>query len=155
MDNIRNSFAASGLISVNPERVFGKLNIQPKTPAPPGSWSTNSDPKTPHNLKQLRKQASTIKKLLRHHTKGLSSLTTAAMGKGCEMAMNSGILFVKENQDLRAAHKKQAQKKKRSNRNITTQEGLFIKEGQNLLQSRNQVDEAISTIPVESAPEAE
>ena len=54
MDNIRNSFAASGLVPFNPERVLGQLNIQLNTPTPPGSRSTNSDPKTPHNLKQLK-----------------------------------------------------------------------------------------------------
>ena len=32
MENIGNSFAASGLIPFNLERVFGQLNIQLKTP---------------------------------------------------------------------------------------------------------------------------
>ena len=71
------------------------------------------------------------------------------------MAMNSDVLLAKENQDLQAAHEKQAQKKKHSNRQITIQEGLSIEEGQSLLQSRNQVEGAISTISAESAPEAE
>jgi len=64
-ENIKNSFAASGLVPFNPGTVLGRLNIQLKTSTPPGSQSTNSAPKTPHNLKQLEKQASTIKKLLR------------------------------------------------------------------------------------------
>ncbi|ODM14985.1 hypothetical protein SI65_09480 [Aspergillus cristatus] len=62
-ETIKNSFAASGLVPFDPERVLEKLNIQLKTPTPPGSQSTDSAPKTPHNLKQLQKQASTIKKL--------------------------------------------------------------------------------------------
>ena len=157
-DTIKNSFAAAGLIPFNPERVLGQLNIQLKTPTPPGSRSTNSAPKTPHNLKQLEKQASTIKKLLRQRTQSPLSPTKSALNqliKGCEMAMNSGIILAKENQDLQAAHEKHIQKRKRSTKQIAVQEGLSIQEGQGLLQSRNQADEAVSTIPAESAPVAE
>ena len=65
MGNIKNGFMATGLVPYSPERVLTQLNIYLKTPTPPGSQSTNSDPKTPHNLKQLKKQESTVKKLLR------------------------------------------------------------------------------------------
>ena len=136
------------------------LAIQLKTPTSPGSWSTNSDPKTLHNLKQLKKKKkeSMLKKLLRECIHSPPSPTKAALGQlveVCEMAMDSGVFLAKENQDLRVAHEKQAQKKKSSNRQITIQEGIFIEEGQSLLQSRNQVEGAISTISAESAPEAE
>ena len=93
VESIKNSFAATGLLPFNPERVLGQLNIQLKTPTPPGSRSTNSMPKTPHNLKQLEKQASTIKKLLRNRTQSPSSPTKSALDqliKGCEIAMNGG-----------------------------------------------------------------
>ena len=102
-DTIKNSFSAAGLVPFNPERVLGQLNIQLKTPTPPGSRSTNSAPKTPHNLKQLEKQASTIKTLLRHRTQSPSSPTKTALNqliKGCEIAINGGVLLAKENQDL-------------------------------------------------------
>lgn len=71
------------------------------------------------------------------------------------MAMNSAVILAKENQDLRAAHEKQIQKRKRSNRQIASQAGLSIEEGQSLLQSRNQIEEATSTVPAESMYEAE
>ena len=157
-ETIKNSFAASGLVPFRPERVLEKLHIQLKTPTPPGSQSTNSEPKTPYNLKQLQKQASTIKKLLRQRTESPSSPTKAALGqliKGCEMAMNSGVFLAKENQNLRAAQEKQTQKRKRSNKQIATQEGLSIEEGQSLLQSRNRVDEAIPAMPADPPHEAE
>ena len=114
-ETIKNSFAAAGLIPFNPGRVLEQLNIQLKTPTPPSSQSTNSDPQTPHNLKQLEKQASTIKKLLRQCTQSPSSPTKSALNqlvKGCEMAINSAVLLAKENQDLQAAHEKQLKKKK-------------------------------------------
>jgi hypothetical protein len=45
--------------------VLSQLDIQLKTPTPPGSRSTDSILKTPYNLKQLKKQESMLKKLLR------------------------------------------------------------------------------------------
>lgn len=153
-DTIKNGFAATGLIPFNPERVLGQLNIQLKTPTPPGSRSTDSAPKTPYNLNQLQKQASTIKKLLRHRTQSPPSPTNTALNqliKGCEIAMNSAILLAKENQDLRAAHEKQRQKGKRSNRQIAHTEGLSIQEAQELIQHKNETQETQGALPVESA----
>ena len=157
-ETIKNSFAAAGLIPLNAQRVLEKLNIQLKASTPPGSRSTDSDPKTPQNLRQLGKQASTIKKLLRQRTQSPSSPTKTALGqliKGCEMAMNSGVLLAKENQDLQAANEKRLQKKRRSRQRIDAKDGLSVQEGQGLLQSRNQVDEAADTIPVEPVAEAQ
>jgi hypothetical protein len=155
-DTIKNSFAAAGLIPLDPSRVLSQLNIRLSTPTPPGSQSTNSAPKTPHNPKQLKKQISTIQRLLRDRTQSPSSTTKRALNqllKGCEMAMNSAVLLAKENQDLRAANEKQRQKRKRSNRQIACTEGLSIQEGQNLLESRDQVDEGVAPLPAGTAPE--
>ena len=158
-DTIKNSFTAAGLIPFNPERVLGQLNIQLKTPTPPGSQSTNSAPKTPYNPKQLEKQASTIKKLLRDRTCSPSPPTKAALNqliKGCEMAMNSAVILAKENQDLRATNEKKLQRRRRSTRQIACTEGFSIQEGQELLQHGNEVQEVQDTIPMEpTAPAVE
>jgi hypothetical protein len=50
-ETIKNGFAATGLIPLDPERVLSKLNIQLRTPTPSGSQSINSALKTPYNLK--------------------------------------------------------------------------------------------------------
>jgi len=116
--------------------VLEKLNIQLKTPTPLGSQSTDSAPKTPHNLKQLQKQESAIKKLLRQCTQSpLGPMNDAInrLVKGCEIYMNSVILLSKEVQDLRAAHKKNQGKKKRSRQQMAHEEGLTIQEGQDLI----------------------
>ena len=158
MNNVKNGFRATGLVPYNPEEVLGCFTIQLKTPTPPGSRSTNSDPKTPHNLKQLEKQATAVKKLLRQHPNSPPTPSKAALNqliKGCELAMNSALLLAHENQELRASHEKQLQKRKQSRKQIATEEGLSIQEGQDLLQGRNQVEEAISTVPAEPAHEAE
>jgi hypothetical protein len=64
----------------------------------------------PYNLKQLKKQESMLKKLLREHIYSPPTPTKAALDqiiKGCEMAMNNAVLLAKENHNLRAAHEKQ------------------------------------------------
>jgi hypothetical protein len=156
-ENIQNGFAAAGLVPLHPERVLSQLNIQLKTPTPPLSRSTTSVPKTPYNLKQLNKQASTIKKLLRHRTQSPPSPTNRALNqlvKGFEIALNGAAILAKENQDLRAAHEKELQKRKRSKAQIASAEGLSIEEGHTLVQSRNQVEEAIQTGPTLQEPNA-
>jgi hypothetical protein len=156
-ENIQNSFAAAGLVPLQPERVLSQLNICLTTPTPPPSRSTISAPKTPYNLKQLNKQASTIKKLLQHRTQSPSSPTKTALDqlvKGFEITLNGAAILAKENQDLRAAHKKTVQKRKRSKAQIASTEGLSIAEGHALVQSRNQVEEAIQTRPVVQEPDA-
>ena len=150
MDNIKNGFVATGLVPYNPERVLTQLNIYPKTPTPPGSQSTNSDPKTPHNLKQLEKQASTIKKLLKRHSNSPPTPTKSAMNqlvKGCQMAMNSATILAKENHDLQAANERQQQKRKQSNRQIAYTGGLSVQEAHGIIQSENNAQEASTTIP--------
>lgn len=72
-------------------------------------------PKMPYNLKQLKKQESTLKKLLQERIYSPPTPTKAVLDhiiKGCEIAINNTILLRKEVQDLCAAHEKQLQKRK-------------------------------------------
>ncbi len=66
---IQNSFAASGLVPVDAERVLSKLNISLRTPTPASSRlssrSSQFTPKTPRTVIQLQKQASMLKDLLK------------------------------------------------------------------------------------------
>jgi hypothetical protein len=135
-DNIRSGFSATRLIPLNPDQVLSQLNIQLKTPTPPGSQSTDSILKMPYNLEQLKKQESTLKKLLRERIYSPPTPTKAVLDqiiKGCEMAMNNAVLLAKENQDLCAAHEKQLQNRKRSRRQIEAVEGFSIQEGQEFI----------------------
>ncbi|EED18891.1 pogo transposable element, putative [Talaromyces stipitatus ATCC 10500] len=55
---IRNSFAATGLVPFNPDRVLQQLNIQLKTPTPPPSQSSNTQSsclQTPQNPRQFKR----------------------------------------------------------------------------------------------------
>ena len=53
---IKNSFTAAGLLPFDPDRVLSKLNIQLRTPTPPGSQGSDWEPKTPLSFVQLQKQ---------------------------------------------------------------------------------------------------
>jgi hypothetical protein len=111
LGNITKAFSATGLIPFNPEEVLGWFTIQLNTPTPPGSQSTNSAPKMPHNFKQLEK----LKGLLNHPQSPSSSKATLdQLIKGCEMAFNGGALLAQENQHLQTIIEELQQKKKQS-----------------------------------------
>jgi hypothetical protein len=67
--------------------------------------------------------------------------------------LNRATILAKENQDLQAAHKKKLQKRKQSKAQIASAEGVLIKEGHAVIQSRNQVEEAIQTGPIPNTPD--
>jgi hypothetical protein len=153
-ETIRNSFAGAGLVPFDPDRVLSQLNIQLKTPTPPPSRSTNSAPKTPYTARQLEKQASAVKKLLRARTQSPSSSLETRLDKlikGHELHLNELILAREEIRELRASNEKQLQKRKRSTRQLATAEGFTIQEGLERFQRENEVHEAQDTIPIDPA----
>ena len=142
---IQNSFAAAGLVPYNPEQVLGQLNIRLKTPTPPGSQSSEWEPHTPYNSHQLARQASSIKTLLGRRTNSPESPTNAMFNqviKSCEIVWHHNGILAKENSDLHAANEKQKQKRSRSKRQITREEGLTIQEGRGLVAQSEQPAEA-------------
>jgi hypothetical protein len=74
---IENSFAAAGILPLDPQRVLDKLNISLSTPTPPpsrGGHSTSSSTlATPHTVRQLQRQASSVRKLLKRGSQRPSS----------------------------------------------------------------------------------
>lgn len=138
---IQNSFAAAGLVPLDPNRVLSKLNIQLCMSTPPGSrpgsQSSAFSPKTPQNIIDLHKQASSIKAFLKQRSKSPPSLTKPALDqliKGCQLATHSAVLFVKENTELRAMNEIKKQKRARTNGRMTHEGGLSVQEAQQLIQ---------------------
>lgn len=72
MDNIRNSFGATGVIPFDPDDVLETLHIRiepsiptpPLVPAEPGNWA----PKTPHNILEVQLQTNALKRFIRYRT---------------------------------------------------------------------------------------
>ncbi|KAL1970075.1 hypothetical protein VTN77DRAFT_6480 [Rasamsonia byssochlamydoides] len=161
-ENIKNGFAATGLVPFQPDRVLLQLNIQLKTPILPRSRAstipTNWVPETPHNIIELQHQAATIKALLKWHMQSPLSPTNAALNqliKGCQLAMNIAVILAKENRDLWAANKKQKQKCKRSTNQVSHEGGLTVQEAQDLVQNQildqNQMAEGVAAPAAEAA----
>jgi len=145
--NIQSSFAATGLVPYNPERVLSKLHTQLKTPTPPSTSHANNAPastqawafETPRDTAQLALQANAIKRT------ALPTPTNRALAqlvKGCQLAMNSAVLLAEENRQLR--HENERQKKKRAKRRafIATGGTLTMQEGLNRSQATNIVPES-------------
>ena len=160
-ETIKNSFSAAGLVPFSPDRVLSKLNIQLRTPTPPPSRgsesSRNFTPKTPFTEKELRRQALSIKALLRTRSRSPPSPSDRALNqlvKGFRLTMQGAILLAKENKELRAANEKQKQKRTRSRRQIPAEEGLSVQEASALIMQQQEATEGPpsgSGIPQESA----
>lgn len=153
-DTIKNAFATADLISFDSERVLSQLNVQLKTSTSSASWFTNSDLKTSYIFKQLKKQTTTVKQLLRSRTQSSSSSVKTVLNqliKSCEMIISNAALLAKENQNLRASHEKQLQKRKRSDRQISRTKSLSVQEARNLIQHENMIEEAQNVESIESA----
>jgi hypothetical protein len=141
-ENIQNSFTATGLVPFDPDRVLGKLDIQLKTPTPPGSRSTNSAPKTPYTTRQLERQASATRKLLREHSQSSLPLLEARLDKiikGHELTLNELVLAKEEIRKHRANNKWESQKQKKSNRQLAITGGSSLQEGLERFQHKNKI----------------
>lgn len=71
------------------------------------------------------------------------------MSKAYEMTTNSLMLLGKEVHDLRAAHEKEKQKRRRSRKQITHEQGITKEEAQMLVQSQIEASQSITTAPAE------
>jgi hypothetical protein len=152
---IQNSFAATGLVPFNPDRVIQQLNIQLKTPTPPPSRSSDTQSsclQTPQNIRQFVRQSTTITKRISERTGSPNQVIDQAiirMSKAYETTMNDLLLVRKENRDLRAANEKEKQKRQRSNKQISIEQGITREEAQALVQGQIEASQAVTTTPAE------
>ena len=155
---IQNSFSAAGLVPYDPDRVISKLDVHLRTPTPPGSrpgsQSSAWSPKTPANLKQLNRQASSIKALLKKRSRSPPTPTNMAIDqllKGYQQSLHSNAILLKEIRDLRAKNETKKQKRKKTTQRVAHSEGFT---GQEARESMNQVNEASNTTRAEPATSA-
>jgi hypothetical protein len=152
---IRNSFTATGLVPFNPDRVIQQLTIQMKTPTPPPSRSSNTQSsclQTPQNPRQFKRQMTTIKRRISQRTRSPSEVIDEAISrisKAYEMSINELTIVRKEVHDLRAANEKEKQKRKRSNKQISIEQGITREEAQALVQGQVEASQVVTTTPAE------
>ena len=143
-----NSFAATGLVPFDPDRVLSRLQIvhTPSPQLPPEPTATTWVPETPHNLHDLGCQAETVKKLLGGRITSSTSPTQLALAqlfKGCEMAMQNALLLTDENKQLRMANERQT-KKRSSRRSYVARGGVLTgEEGLNQVQLAAEANPAV------------
>jgi hypothetical protein len=154
-ETIRNGFAATGLVPLDPDRVYQQLNIQVNTPTPPPSRSSDTHSsclQTPQNPRQFKRQITTIKKRLSRRTRSPSEIVDEAImrvSKAYEMNINELLIARKEIHDLRASHEKEKQKRRRSRAQITHDRGITREEAQNLVQGQIEASQPITAAPAE------
>jgi hypothetical protein len=146
--NIQSGFTASGLIPYNPDRVLEKFLVTIRTPTPPiqPQFSSPWNPETPHNIRELERQAKVIQGYIRRRTQSPPSPTDLAFNqliKGCQMAMHSAVLLTEENRQLRSENERQKKKKTKRRAYIAAGGVLTVQEGLN----RSQL---VDTGPIEA-----
>ncbi|EED14516.1 pogo transposable element, putative [Talaromyces stipitatus ATCC 10500] len=152
---VRNSFIATGLVPFNPDRVYQQLTVRLKTPTPPPSRSSDTQSsclQTPQNLRQFKRQMTTTKKRISRHTRSSSEAIGEVFtraSKAYEMSINKLTIAQKELHDLRAAHEKEKQKRRRSKQQISHEQGITREEAQALVQGQIEVSQAVTTAPAE------
>jgi hypothetical protein len=136
---IQNSFKATGIVPLNPDRVLEKLNICvgalaiPNRPTSKGSTSSSgSDSQVPRTIKQLAKRKSRTDSDLSSMLDKLSSpqkRTYTAYWDMTQKLLHTSILKDEEIRRLREANKKQTKKREGSKKQIAFQGSLASLEG--------------------------
>jgi hypothetical protein len=152
LPNVQSSFAATGLMPFDPERVLSKLHTQLKTPTPPSTSHANAPTQpwafeTPHDTAQLELQAKAIKDDIKNRTAyaHLPTPTNRALNqlvKGFQLAMNSAVLLAEENSQLRRENERQKKKRQKKRTFIATGGILTMQDGIARSQGTNTVLES-------------
>jgi hypothetical protein len=107
---ISGGFRGAGLTPLDPENVISNLNIQLRTPTPPGEAAEPSSPwtsRTPRIVTETQSQSEYLtRRIRRHHSSSLESIIEAlhCLSKGAEAVMHKVTLLVAENKELRQAN---------------------------------------------------
>jgi hypothetical protein len=151
---IRNSFAATGLVPLSPDRVIQQLTIQSKTPTPTSRPSNTQSPclQTSQNVRQFARQSTTIKRGISERIGSLNRVIDQAimrMSKAYEMTIKDLLLIRKENHELRAALEKEKQRRQGSKKQISSEQRITRQQAQALVQSQVEASRALTTAPAE------
>jgi hypothetical protein len=95
---------------------------------------------TPHTVRHLHKKVFSVKKLLDRDLPSPSVPSKRLLDeliKGCKLAIYNSAFTLKELHDIRAESQIQQQKRKRSKRQISPNNGLQVSEARDLITLRN------------------
>jgi hypothetical protein len=145
-ETIVNSFASAGLILFDPQRVISKLNIRLPTPPRPISQGSDSSrnftPRTPRTVKEVKRQASSIRKLTTDDPRRLGDALDQ-IERGCQLAIHGFTIARQQIDELLAANTKVMRKKRRTKAQIAHEGSLLVQEAMTRVGGPGQVEEAI------------
>jgi hypothetical protein len=137
--NALGGWAGSGLVPYDPERVISRLDVQMRTPTPPGpvaplasQWSA----KTPHNAMQAISQQELIEARIRNHQHSSPTTLLEAVGqlaKGAAAVMNQATLLRAELATLQKANAMLSRHRKAKKTRIPVTGALSVQEAQDRL----------------------
>ena len=142
--NIKSGWAGSGLVPYNPDRVISRLDIQLRTPTPPGPGSESQPPpqwtsKTPCTAIEAASQQELIKARIQNH---LNSSPTALLeavdqlAKGATTVMHRITLLHTEVSTLHKANTALSRQRRAKKTRIPITGALNIQEAQDFLDQK-------------------
>jgi hypothetical protein len=108
--NIRGGFRGAGIYPFNPENVISKLDVQLRTPTPPGDNISQAQPwtpKTPRTVTETTSHSEYLeRRIRRHHSSSPESILEAmqCLTKAVMKKMHKIELIEAENRELREAN---------------------------------------------------
>ena len=112
--NIQASFAATGLVPFEPNQVLSTLGPTIRTPSPSPLAESVWESKTPHNVRDINRQATHIRSIRRQQRSTTHSPSDSAFNqllKGFETAVYDRAILLAENATLRTENKRQKRKR--------------------------------------------
>ena len=146
--NIQGGFAGAGLVPYNPQRVLAKLDVQLRTPTPPGSRPGTALPwtsQTPQNPREANSQSDLIKTRISNHQGSSPTSMLAAVDqftKGATAMMHQVALLRAEVSTLRRANEALSKRRRAKKTHVRLGGSLTIQDAQDVLDQKA-VDEQV------------
>jgi hypothetical protein len=146
---IQGGFAGAGLIPYNPSKVLSQLDIQLRTPTPPGpspDLATHWVSKTPQNPIEATSQTELIKNRITNHLNSSPTSMLQAVdqfAKGTKAIMHQMALLHGEVNSLRKANEALSKRKRAKKARICLGGSLSIQDAEDLLDQKA-IDEQVT-----------
>jgi hypothetical protein len=146
-ETILNSFTGAGIIPFDPQHVISKLDVRLITPPRPISCGSDSSriftTRTPQIVKEVRRQASSIRKIAIDDPQSLGDALNQ-MEKGCQLAIHGFTIARQQITELLVANAKVTRKKRRNKTQIAHDGSLLVQEAISRIGGEREVEEARS-----------
>ena len=144
--NIRSDFRGAGLVTLQPDAVLSKLDVQLRTPTPAALPEAVWEARTPSNVRELESQSTLIRERVRKHKSSSPALIIEAINqlkKGAEVMMLSAELMRDRIASLESANEAATKRRQRKKKRIQKRGTLTKGEGEDIL-AQKEADQQIA-----------